>query len=160
MRARATRAKQRTVLTIPYTRSFPCTPRIRGSRMSRRKKIAPVANICSSKSYICYVPGPKCRGSVPLCMPPFNYKRGGMRRYGGGRLRPSDSRQLKPSSNTSHSGVGYYAPVARTTLNPCVFLCSSHFFQLTSKTLRPLLILGFRAGALRHPAGDILSDRY
>jgi hypothetical protein len=26
--------------------------------------------------------------------------------------------------NTSHSGVGYYAPVARTTLNPCVFLCS------------------------------------
>jgi hypothetical protein len=32
------------------------------------------------------------------------------------------------------------------------------FFQLTSKTLRPLLILGFRAGALRHPAGDFLSD--
>jgi hypothetical protein len=28
-------------------------------------------------------------------------------------------------SNTSHSGVGYYAPAARTTLNPCVFLCSS-----------------------------------
>jgi hypothetical protein len=24
--------------------------------------------------------------------------------------------------------------------------------------LRPLLILGFRAGALRHPAGDLLSD--
>jgi hypothetical protein len=28
-------------------------------------------------------------------------------------------------SNTSHNGVGYYAPAARTTLNPCVFLCSS-----------------------------------
>jgi hypothetical protein len=42
-------------------------------------------------------------------------------------LDPSDSRQLKRSSNTSHSGVGYYAPAARTTLNPCVFLCSSHF---------------------------------
>jgi hypothetical protein len=26
--------------------------------------------------------------------------------------------------NISHSGVGYYAPAARTTLNPCVFLCS------------------------------------
>jgi hypothetical protein len=26
--------------------------------------------------------------------------------------------------NTSHNGVGYYAPTARTTLNPCVFLCS------------------------------------
>jgi hypothetical protein len=33
----------------------------------------------------------------------------------------------KLSSNTSHSGVGCYAPVARTTLNPCVFLCSSNF---------------------------------
>jgi hypothetical protein len=32
------------------------------------------------------------------------------------------------------------------------------FFQLTSKTLRPLLILGFRAGALCHLAGDLLSD--
>jgi hypothetical protein len=29
--------------------------------------------------------------------------------------------------NTSHSGVGCYAPAARTTLNPCVFLCSLHF---------------------------------
>jgi hypothetical protein len=29
--------------------------------------------------------------------------------------------------NTSDSGVGCYAPAARTTLNPCVFLCSSHF---------------------------------
>jgi hypothetical protein len=26
--------------------------------------------------------------------------------------------------NTSHNRVGYYAPAARTTLNPCVFLCS------------------------------------
>jgi hypothetical protein len=31
-------------------------------------------------------------------------------------------------------------------------------FQLISKTPRPLLILGFRAGALRHPARDFLSD--
>jgi hypothetical protein len=55
--------------------------------------------------------------------------------------------------NTSHSGVGYYAPATRTTLNPCVFLHSSHF-HLTGKTLRHLLILGFRAGAFRHPARE------
>jgi hypothetical protein len=61
---------RRTVFTIRYTRSFPCTPRIRRSRMSGRRKIAPAANICSSKCYIHYVPGPTCRGSVPLCMPP------------------------------------------------------------------------------------------
>jgi hypothetical protein len=67
-------AVRRTVLTIPCTRSFPCTPRIRRSRMSGREKIAPVANICSSKCYIHYVPGPTCRGSVPLCMPPSAIK--------------------------------------------------------------------------------------
>jgi hypothetical protein len=33
------------------------------------------------QAYILYVPGPTCRGPVPLCMPPFSYKRGGMRRY-------------------------------------------------------------------------------
>jgi hypothetical protein len=43
------RAMRPTVLTIPYTRSFPCTPRIRRSRMSGHEKIAPAANICSSK---------------------------------------------------------------------------------------------------------------
>jgi hypothetical protein len=64
----------------------------------------------------------------------------------------------KLTSNTSHSGVGYYAPAARTTLNPCVFLSSSRSFQRSSKTPKPLFILGFRAGALRHPAGDLLSD--
>jgi hypothetical protein len=37
--------------------------------------------------------------------------------------------------------------------------CVLPIFQLTSKTLRPLLILGFRAGALRHPVGDFLSDK-
>jgi hypothetical protein len=91
---------------------------------------------------------------------PFSYKRGGMRRYKTSSifgLRPKFIQTLKLSSNTTHSGVGYYAPAARTTLNSCVFLCS--FLHLaTSKTLRPLLILGLRAGALRHPAGDFLSD--
>jgi hypothetical protein len=61
--------------------------------------------------------------------------------------------QLRLKLNTSQSGVGYYAPATRTTLNPCVFLCSSRF-HLTGKMLRPLLILGFRAGAFRHPAGE------
>jgi hypothetical protein len=57
---------------------------------------------------------------------PFSYKRGGMRRYRGEDTQTLTS-SYKLSSNTSHSGVGCYAPVARTTLNPCVFLCSSHF---------------------------------
>jgi hypothetical protein len=66
-----------------------------------------------------FVPGPACRGSVPLYVPPLSYKRGGMQRYN---TDPSHPR-LKFTRNTTHSGVGYYAPVAQTTLNPCVFLC-------------------------------------
>jgi hypothetical protein len=64
----------RTRLIIPSTRSFPSTPRRGRSRMSGHKKIAPTANICSFKCYIHYVPGPTCRGSVPLCMPPSAIK--------------------------------------------------------------------------------------
>jgi hypothetical protein len=138
----------RTVLIIPYTRSFSCTPRIHRSRMSGRGKIAPAVNICSPKCYIRYVPGPTCRGSVPLCMSPFSYKRGGVRRYN---LSSIFRLKLKLSSNTTHSGVGCYAPAARTTLN-------SFLHPAGSKTLRPLLILGFRTDALRHPVGDFLSD--
>jgi hypothetical protein len=37
--------------------------------------------LVGSKHYIPYVPGPTCRGPVPLCMPHFSYKREGMRRY-------------------------------------------------------------------------------
>jgi hypothetical protein len=147
---------------IPSTRSFPSTPKIPRSRMTGHKGIAPAANIYSPKCYILYVPGPTCWGPVPLCMPPFSYKRGGMRRYTHTRNLRSHLRlasSYKLSSNTSHSGVGYYTPAARTTLNPCVFLSASHSFQRSSKMPKPLLISGFRAGALRHPAGDLLSDR-
>jgi hypothetical protein len=87
---------------------------------------------------------------------PFSYKRGGMRRYTHTRnLRLASSYKL--TSNTTHSGVGYYALAARITLNPCVFLSSSRSFQRSSKTPKPFLISGFRAGALRHPARDLLS---
>jgi hypothetical protein len=43
-------------------------------------------------------------------------------------LRPAQAHKFIQALklNTSHSGVGYYAPTARTTLNPCVFLCSPH----------------------------------
>jgi hypothetical protein len=74
-------SERHTVLIIPSTRSFPSTPRIRRSRASGHKKIASATNISGTKRYILYVPGPTCRGLVPLCMPPFSYKRGGMQRY-------------------------------------------------------------------------------
>jgi hypothetical protein len=108
--------------------------------------------------FLPFVPGPTCRGSVSLYMPPLSYKREGTRCYKGHGLRPNlDSQTHKfiqaLKLNTSHNGVGYYAPAARTTLNPCVFLCSSRLHP-AGKTLRPLLILGFRAGAFRHLGGE------
>jgi hypothetical protein len=138
------RAARRTVLIIPYTRNFPYTPMRRKSRMSGRKKIAPTANISISKYYICYVPGPTCRGSVFLYVPPLSSKREGTQRYTDGHLDQAQSlgldlghsRQLKLSSSTTHSGVGYYAPTVRTTLNFCVFSCS-FLHPSTSKTLKP-----------------------
>jgi hypothetical protein len=96
-------------------------------------------------------------GPNPFVHAPFSYKRGGMRRCTHTRnLRLASSYKL--SSNTSHSGVGYCAPAARTTLNPCVFLCIPPSLQQSSEMPKPLLISGLRAGALRHPAGDLLSD--
>jgi hypothetical protein len=84
-------------------------------------------SISCSKDYTYYVPGPACRGSAPLYVPPFSYKRGGTQRYKAQTdldLPQAHKFIQALKLNTSHSGVGYYAPVARTTLNPCVFLCS------------------------------------
>jgi hypothetical protein len=154
-------SKRSTAPIFPSARSFPCTPRIRRSRAQDARRLPRQQTSVGSKHYILYVLGPTCWGPVPLCMPPFSYKRGGMRRYTHTRNLRSHLRltsSYKLTSNTSHSGVGYYASVARTTLNPCVFLRSSRSYQRPSKTPKPLLISGFRAGALRHPAGDLLSD--
>jgi hypothetical protein len=90
----------------------------------------------------------RCKGSFP-CMPIPH------------RSRMSWCKKIAPAtpSITSvifvgpHVRVGYYAPAARTTLNPCVFLSSSFIYQ-QAKRLSPLFILGFRAGALHHPAGE------
>jgi hypothetical protein len=48
------RAARRTVLIIPYARSFPGTPMLHRSQTSGRRKMAPTANLSSSKYYICY----------------------------------------------------------------------------------------------------------
>jgi hypothetical protein len=100
---------------------------LRRSQISGHKEIALATSISCSKYYICYVPGPACRGSAPLYVPPFSYKSGGTQRYKTQtHLDPAQAHKFIQAFklNTSHSGVGYYAPAARTTLNPCVFFCS------------------------------------
>jgi hypothetical protein len=130
------RAERRTVLIIPSTRSFPCTLRIRRSRASGHKKVAPAANICGSKCYILYVPKPTCRGPVTLCMPRFSYKRGGMRRY-------TQAQSLDPILAHKQYITQWSRVLRSSGPNHSKSLCVHVFFpfsQLTSKTSRPLLI--------------------
>jgi hypothetical protein len=143
---RTVRPWQAAHCVIPSTRSFPCMPKIHRSRVTGHKEIALAANIYSPKYYILYVPGPTCRGSVPLCMPPFSYKRGGMRRY-------KEVAQAHNIYITQWSRV--LRPGGPNHSKPsCALVCSSTNL-VTRKTLRPLLILGIRAGAICHPAGEI-----
>jgi hypothetical protein len=39
--------------------------------------------------FLCFAPGPTCRGSVSLYVSPLSYKREGTRRYKADTLRPS-----------------------------------------------------------------------
>jgi hypothetical protein len=133
---------------FPSTRSFPCTPKIHRSWTTGHKGIAPTTNIYSPKCYILYVPRPTCRGSVPLCMPPFSYKRGDMRRYKTDAS--SDSQYITQWSRVLRPGGPNHSKPS------CDLVCSSTNL-VTSKMLRPLVILGIMAGAIRHPAGEIYS---
>ena len=107
--------------------SFPSTPRTRRSPASGHGKIAPAANIRSLKYYIYILSlGPHV-GAQSLCACPPSAIKGEARDAIARTLRPSSRQTLSSSyklpSNTSHSGVGYYAPAARTTLNPRVIPC-------------------------------------
>jgi hypothetical protein len=80
-----------------------------------------------------FAPGPICQGSVSLYVPLLSYKREGTLRY------KASSQVLRFTQTIiqyTDSGVGYYAPATRTTLKPCVFLCSSRI-HVAVKTLRP-----------------------
>jgi hypothetical protein len=114
-----------------------------GARRLLRQRVSVAPSITSVMSL-----DPHVGAQYPCTCPPLAIKgeaRNVTTQVQTSSSRPRDTDTLRRSQalklNTSHSGVGCYAPAARTTLNPYVFLCSSRF-QLTSKTLRPLLILG------------------
>jgi hypothetical protein len=149
------RAAGCTVSIIAYTRSFPCTPILHRSRMSGRKKIAPAANISSSKYYIRYVPGPTCRGSIPLYVPPLVIKGEACNVtrevFYTHTLRLS-TLKLPRQSNTQWSRVLRSGGPNHSKSSRVHVL--GHRLARQTKRLSPFLILGFRAGALRHLAGE------
>jgi hypothetical protein len=111
-------AERRTILILSSARSLLGTP---GIRRSRAEKIVSTTDIRGSKHYILYVPRPTCRGPAPCACPPSAIKGEACDVTHTRNLRLASSYKLP--SNTSHSGVGYYAPAARTTLNPRVLSC-------------------------------------
>jgi hypothetical protein len=87
----------------------------------------------------------------------LSYKRGGIQRYNRGEKHPQEA-HLDAHKFIQAQYITQWSRVLRSggpnhSKSLCVHVFSL-FFQLTSKTLRPLLILGFRAGAFRHPAGE------
>jgi hypothetical protein len=109
----------RCAVLIPYTISFPL--RDEATQISGVRPHEDYTDMASNRSILPFVPEPTCRGSELLYMPPLNYKRGGMQRERLKSFRLTHSTSFL--NNPTHSGVGYYAPAARTTLNPRVFMC-------------------------------------
>jgi hypothetical protein len=72
--------------------------------------------------------GPSIGVQLPYNVPPLDYKgmthtmEGDIHTWTPPEASPSRPRLSQTLSNTTHSVVGYYAPVARTTLNSSVFL--------------------------------------
>jgi hypothetical protein len=134
--------------------SFRCTPILHNPRISGRKELALVTSISCSKYYIRYVPGPTYRGSAPLYVPPLSYKRGGTQRYKASSLTLKQSSSLRPSSGSqvhTSSQAQYITQWSRVLRsggpNHSKPLCVLVFILRLAdrQTLRPLLILGFRA---------------
>jgi hypothetical protein len=68
------RAARRTVSIIPYTRSFPCTPTIRRSRMSGHKKmLQQQTSVAPSTTSVMFL-GPHVGAQYPCTYPPLAIK--------------------------------------------------------------------------------------
>jgi hypothetical protein len=143
------------------TRTFPGKLPLHANRgYQGAREIALATNISCSKHLRLLCSWAHMSGLSTLVCTSFSYKRGGTQRYNSSSLRPSSGSQVHTSSQAQYNtqwsrvlcsgGPNHSKPLR-------VLMCSSPNL-VTGKTLRPLLILGFRAGAFRHPAGDFLSD--
>jgi hypothetical protein len=109
-----------------------------------------VADISCSGYSIRYVPGPTCRGSVSLYVPPWAIKGRARNVTTHTQLRLS-ALKLPQQSNTQWSRV--LRSGGPNHSKPSRVLVFGHRLAGQAKHLSPFLILGLRAGALCHPAG-------
>jgi hypothetical protein len=142
------RARWDPILVFSSAGSFPSTPRIRRPRVTGHKKIVSTTDIRGSKHYILYVPGPACRAQSLCACPPSAIKGEACDVTHTHNLTLAKLRQALEQYNSQWSRVLRSGGVCRSTS------------LVASKTLKPLLILGFRAGALHNPAGEISSPTF
>jgi hypothetical protein len=112
------------------------------------ERLHKVTGISCSGYSIRYVPGPTCRGSVSLYVPPPWAIKG--RAHDIDRLRLS-ALKLPQQFNTQWSRV-LHSGGPNHSKSPCVHVLGDRLAR-QAKRLSPFLILGFRAGAFRHPTG-------
>jgi hypothetical protein len=142
------------VSIITYTRSFPCTPILHRSRMSDARRLLQQRTLVAPSTTSLMFLGPHVGAQYP-CTCPLSYKRGGMQRYKGDT--PTDrlrllALKLPQQSNTQWSRVlRSGGPNHSKSSRVLVF---RHRLAGQAKRLSPFLILGLRAGALCHPAGE------
>ena len=100
-----------------------------GLREQARESKREISFACDAIMYEQYVRlycivGPTCRGSNGCVRAPLRYKREALAVHGKD---PDGPKLFQPSHSRGKAiqhtvDVGYYAPAARTTLNPAVFL--------------------------------------
>jgi hypothetical protein len=167
--------RQAACLSIPLAGDTPILPRalcsslltryqgssrrisiLRGLRILWRQEIAQtlLALVIPTMYSFRYAPGPTCRGSASLYVPPLSYKREGTQRYKADSQVHTHPQTSSLKLNTTHRQ--WSRVLCSGGLNHSKSSCPLVFFDHLAdrQTLRPLLILGFRAGAFRHPAGD------
>jgi hypothetical protein len=102
--------ERRAILIHPSIRSFPCTPRIRRSRRQGTRRLSRQQTLVAPSAIFFMFLGPHVGAQCLCAYPPLAIKGEACNVTHTRNLRLASSYKL--SSNTSHSGVGYYAPAA------------------------------------------------
>ena len=129
-----------------------------GLREQARESKREISFACDAIMYEQYVilycnVGPTCRGPNSCVRTPLRYKREALavHRTDPDRLKLSQPSHSRGKAIQHTVDVGYYAPAARTTLNPAVFIVFLSEIDLRLANPR-VHTLWARAGAFHHPA--------
>ena len=112
-----------------------------GEGIQREISFAYDAIMYEQYAILYYNVGPTCRGPNSCVRAPLRYKREALAAHAKLSQALSDSLETKGTQAIQHTvDVGYYAPAARTTLNPLCSSCSSSEIELVLANPRVLTL--------------------